>query len=351
MVHLAKPTKTGKPIRRIRHHQDERLLATDLNADMAYEAMLRRLHLRGLHDTWGVALGLRLVRGKDGKAALVTPGLAYDCLGRELLLPVGTALEAPTRPPEYAGLSLAYDLTVRYTLLQAQSSPQARADFCLQPPNQDLNFRWALAGALNHPAAAWLAESIRLGEEVPLGRFILDAKGTLSQPDYRFRRNARPLLRPHLALNSVLPAWQAKHEQVDESTNLLVCATFDASINTPEGGFSQDTHYFVRLLPSAGLAALLARGALLGPLTSVSNPSYSGFSVRVSFGLVNANQDQQLKLLSEIDTEMRATRLLWVGAEPVTGCTPSFSQIYSGYGHLVMVLNAQAMTALTYFGM
>ena len=54
----AKPTL--KSIRRIRHRQDERLLATDLNTDMAYEAMLRRLHLRSLHDTWGVALGLRL---------------------------------------------------------------------------------------------------------------------------------------------------------------------------------------------------------------------------------------------------------------------------------------------------
>ena len=27
-----------------------------------------------------------------------TPGLAYDCLGRELLLAVGTALKAPERP-------------------------------------------------------------------------------------------------------------------------------------------------------------------------------------------------------------------------------------------------------------
>ena len=344
-------TITRKPVQRVRHHQDERLLAADLNADMAYEAILRRLHLRGLHDTWGVALGLRLARGQDGKSVLVTPGLAYDCLGRELLLAVGIAMDAPARPAGFAGTPLVYDLTVRYVDLDTKSSHQASADFCQQSPDRGLDFRWALAGPANHPASAWLAQNIRLGEEVPLGRFILGANDTLNQPDYRFRRNARPLLRPHLAVNSVQPVWQVGYEQVDEKTRLLRTATFTASINTPEGGFSQDTHYFVRLLSGEGLSSLMAGGKLLGPMTSLYNPTFSGFSVRVTFGLVNTNSRERRELLDELSVEMGVTRLLWLGSEPVTGCTPGMRRIFSLHDRLVKILSARAITAMTYFGM
>lgn len=345
----AKPTL--KSIRRIRHRQDERLLAADLNADMAYEAMLRRLHLRGLHDTWGVALGLRLARGKDGKAALVTPGMAYDCLGRELLLADGFALQAPTRPSGYAGAALAFDLTVRYADIVKDSPSSSGAGICPPPPNRGLAFRWALAGPTNHPASALLAQGIRLGEEVPLGRFILDPNNMLSSPDYRFRRTARPLLRPHLAMNSVLPSWQILEGQAGAQPSLQQSATFTAVIGTADGGFSQDTHYFVRLLPSDSLASLLAAGTLLGPLTSVSAPSSTGFSVRVSFGLLPAELEEQIALIKQLEAGMLFSRLLWLGAEPVTGCTPSFAQIYITYSPLFLLLQIQSISAMTYFGM
>ena len=341
---------TQKPIQRIRHHQDERLLAADLNADMAYEAMLSHLHVRGLHDTWGVALGLRLAVGTDGKAALVKPGLAYDCLGRELHVAEGIALMAPVRPAGNAGASLVYDLTVRYVDPQAKSPRQGSVDFCQQPAIRGLDFRWVLAGPVNHPASAWLAQGIRLGEEVPLARFILNSNGILSQPDYRFRRNARPLLRPHLAVNSVQPAWQADYEQVDDHTRLLRTATFTADINTQAGGFSQNTQYYVRLLSGAGLATLLAFGDLLGPLTSIYNPSSSGFSLRVTFGLVNTDPKLRQDLLAALSTEMEQARLVWMGAEAVTGCTPDVKQIFALRNRLMMILDARAITAMTYFG-
>jgi hypothetical protein len=318
---------------------------------MAYEAMLRRLHLRGLHDTWGVALGLRLARGKDGKAALVTPGMAYDCLGRELLLADGFALQAPTRPAGNAGAALAYDLTVRYVDIVKDGPSSDGADYCPPLPNRGLAFRWALAGPTNHPASSLLAQGIRLGEEVPLGRFILDPNNMLSSPDYRFRRTARPLLRPHLAMNSVLPSWQILQGQGGAQPSLQQSATFTATIGTVDAGFSQDTHYFVRLLPSDSLASLLATGTLLGPLTAVSAPSSTGFSVRVTFGLVKASTQKVGELLSAIDAGMASTRLLWLGAEPVTGCTPSFAQIYTTYSQLYLLLQIQSMSAMTYFGM
>lgn len=345
----AKPTLQS--IRRIRHRQDERLLASDLNADMAYEAMLRRLHLRGLHDTWGVALGLRLARGQDGKAALVTPGLAYDCLGRELLLAEGFALPAPARPAGFAGAALAYDLVVRYAEAATDRPASPGAGVCPPPPNRGLVFRWALAGPADQPSAALLAQGIRLGEEVPLGRFILDANDRLSAPDYRFRRTARPLLRPHLAFNAVQPAWQAVYEQVDDSTSRLTSATFTAAISAVDGGFSQNTHFFVRLLPSDSLASLVASGRLLGPLLSISNPGASGFSARVSFGLLQADPASRGELLKDIDAGMASTRLLWLGAEPVAGCIPEMAQIVFIYMPMLTILQLQSITPMAYFGM
>jgi hypothetical protein len=57
------------------------------------------------------------------------------------------------------------------------------------------------------------------------------------------------------------------------------------------------------------------------------------------------------ELLSAIDAGMASTRLLWLGAEPVTGCTPSFAQIYTTYSQLYLLLQIQSMSAMTYFGM
>ncbi len=338
-----------KMIQRVRHHPEERLQASDLNTDMAYEAMLRRLHLRSLHDTWGAALGLRLALRNDGKAVLVAPGLAYDCLGRELLLTVSTALDAPLRPAGAQGQSLVYDLTVRYVEIDSKQRRDSGGDLCMTTNELGLDFRWALAGEGNSPAAEWLSEGIRLGEEVPLGRFILDAQDTLSGPSYLHRRNAHPLLRPHLASNIVQPEWQAEIEKVDDFTNILKSATFTSLINTAVGGFSQDTHYFVRLLPTTPLQTLQESGKLIGPLVSISNPTYQNFSLRVTYALHDdpANEsDVLVLLLREIDH----TRLLWLGAEPVTGCTPGMTQIYTVYGYLALNVTSLWTTALKLFG-
>lgn len=332
-------------IQRVRHHQEERLQASDLNADMAYEAMLHRLHLRGLHDTWGAALGLRLARRNDGKAALVSPGMAYDRLGRELLLKVSTALDAPVRPAGSQGQALVYDLTVRHLDVDPKKPVPDGGSLCTIIPGLGLEFRWVLAGEVTSQAAQWLADGIRLGEEVPLGRFILNDQDLLSQPSYAHRRNARPLLRPHLAADTVLPAWEADYEQVDEFTTILRSATFTAEINTTNGGFSQDTHYFVRLLLTAELKSFLEDGKLIGPLVSISNPDYLGFTVRVSYALL-ADPVEQTSLLQKVGSEMEQTSLLWLGAEPVTGCTPGTTQIYTIYGFLAINLASQWTLAI-----
>ena len=44
-------------LQRIAYHEGQLLSARDLGDDAAYESRLRGLHVRGLHNTWGVAPG------------------------------------------------------------------------------------------------------------------------------------------------------------------------------------------------------------------------------------------------------------------------------------------------------
>jgi hypothetical protein len=64
------------------------LRAADLRDLLELADHQRRRHLRALHDTWGIAAGLRIAETSSG--LVVSPGVAYDRCGRMLVL--GTTL-------------------------------------------------------------------------------------------------------------------------------------------------------------------------------------------------------------------------------------------------------------------
>lgn len=72
----------------------QRLTAADLGGASGYSALLRRLHNRALHG-WGVVLGLAVTGARGARSVQVSPGLALDCTGRELLLPAATEVAVP----------------------------------------------------------------------------------------------------------------------------------------------------------------------------------------------------------------------------------------------------------------
>ncbi len=84
-------------LERLLHWQGETVLADDLNDQQVFEAQLRWWHNR-MHGAFGVSVGLvvREVTGADGEGRFsVAPGVAFDCHGRELILPKGRALGPP----------------------------------------------------------------------------------------------------------------------------------------------------------------------------------------------------------------------------------------------------------------
>jgi hypothetical protein len=71
-------------IARVHYRERQRLTTADLRAEQEYRLALGGRHHLAHHD-WGVVRGLRLVQ--DGSQFLLTPGVAIDACGREIVVP------------------------------------------------------------------------------------------------------------------------------------------------------------------------------------------------------------------------------------------------------------------------
>ena len=67
---------------RLDYVEGSRLLARDLGDTARTEARWQGLHVRGLHDTWGVATGLRLTFTPSRRSLVVGPGAAFIATDR-----------------------------------------------------------------------------------------------------------------------------------------------------------------------------------------------------------------------------------------------------------------------------
>ncbi len=72
------------PVKRLHYFDQQFLREPDFTAEQAYHMRMRRLHNRAFH-TWGIAEGLQL-EGKGTSHVTVTPGIAIDRLGQEMVL-------------------------------------------------------------------------------------------------------------------------------------------------------------------------------------------------------------------------------------------------------------------------
>jgi hypothetical protein len=77
-------------ITRAQFHERQVLRSTDLNVEQAYLIGMRRRHNCGPHS-WGIVRGLRLSL-QDGNLVL-SPGVAIDLYGRELVVPAEVQVE------------------------------------------------------------------------------------------------------------------------------------------------------------------------------------------------------------------------------------------------------------------
>jgi hypothetical protein len=334
---MLRGTQTGTS--RVRYFQGQNLRARDLQDEDAYEARMRGMHIRALHNTWGVALGFEVRINDDGDALLVGPGIAYDCRGREVVSGRSLAIEPPAPPPGSPVDTWWYDLLIRHHDLQALLAGRNPAESCpgtgIRPTEERPAWRWSFAGRADEPApstAPGPAADVRLGEEIPLARARVTAERRVAALDFSQRRNAQGLVRPHITGEQVLALARPLAASI-------LCWT--TQIDTTAGGFSQTPFYQVRLAEYPPLAQLLGQSdeplwlrAVLGPFLSVHAPTRRGFTLEVRFAvsgdfghwpwphIVGDGPEAMSTTAMVVVTPTLPLQVHWLGIEPVGGCPP-----------------------------
>src|SRR5512144_524751 len=119
---------------RVYYRERQRLVTADLRQEQDYLLGLAgRHHLA--HHQWGVVRGLRVVRTAGGGLAL-TPGVAIDGYGREILVPDAVALGAPD-------LKACHALVLYYCEFDAQLWPDRQCED-RPAPRIAQRFAWVL---------------------------------------------------------------------------------------------------------------------------------------------------------------------------------------------------------------
>lgn len=83
--------RSAAPPTRPRYFTGQLLTPADFTAEQDYHVTKHRLHNRGLHG-WGIVCGLEMVAAADGSVT-VSPGIALDRLGREIVVPAAVRLD------------------------------------------------------------------------------------------------------------------------------------------------------------------------------------------------------------------------------------------------------------------
>ncbi|MBE2224859.1 MAG: hypothetical protein IAF02_25185, partial [Anaerolineae bacterium] len=172
-----------------------------------------------------------------------------------------------------------------------------------------------------------VSADVRLGEEVPLARFIISAKGQIvSGPDLSIRRNAQGLVRPHIGTGSNYV------ELKEDFPNL----SFSAKIDTTAGGFNQTPAYFVNVeLPPFILEAFAA--GYIGPFVSIRSPNRNSFwlDVRIAesprdIGLTEGGfaMHSAMRSAAARKNDTPLFKVNWFGIEPNGGCPPEPTFLY-----------------------
>jgi hypothetical protein len=233
------PTRSIAELERIRYRDGQLLTSRDLQDDRDFEALLRWMHTRFLHNTWGIAFGFD-VQLMDPSTLQISSGLAYDCYGRELLVTRAYTIDRPMMGPDEQ-----LDLVIRYKADAEFPNKLDVVAVCqvgVPDPRQGQPIVHAIE---EQPLFFWKRPTeVRIGEEIPLTRMRSDAVGNVTLT-HGVRRNARPSIRPHVGyglavrdITSLVP-WTVILGGVAEPIGSQM------DIDTSEAGFTQTPCYIV----------------------------------------------------------------------------------------------------------
>ena len=305
-------------LERLRYWQGQALLSRDLNDQLTFEAQQRWWHNRALHNAYGVVTGLEVdaLLDENGNQVFddgvpifqVSPGLAYDCFGRELCLQRPKEVRAPEpEPHERKGWTL---------LVSYRPTSELSRGAC--PPCD-------CGPAIEEPDLAWKpTRKVEVTDGVPLatgnydsaegGQFALGAD--LRKPA------ARPLARPIVGNGTTIQgetAWRPWVLGGSSFTPALHTAFhgfgplgIEVTVDTSAAGFTETPCYFASL--QGGLWSRAGRGFVpfvLERITVAAPESFTyslwvpTFSQRQTFGSLN----------SFFSFARRQLYLCWVGVQ------------------------------------
>jgi hypothetical protein len=206
------------------------------------------MHNTALHNAWGVTAGYDFSLSPESdenlaeniwladQALTVHPGIAYDCFGRELILPQAVV---------YARESVhVTETSSRWVLLASyqESGASHNETLCKGSPNST---------AVPLPHLQWRPENeANYGVEVPLLLASLDESGELVVSRYAASR-LHPQARPKMASGKTVPgltAWRPwVVEDVFSSPPEDLAIGMEVDIDTGDAGFQQTPCYFAWL--------------------------------------------------------------------------------------------------------
>jgi len=290
-------TRTPRALpQRIEWFEGSGLTHRDLADAVAHEARMLELHVRAIHDTFGIAIGLTTAVVAGARAVTVQPGLAYGCRGVSLVLYTATTIAAP--PPSVAG-SL-FDLELEAARAQSGCrSPEVDCSGARIPNRDRLHWRAVDDARRCHWDDA--------GDRVHLGRFVRSTAGTLTGPDDGFRRRVRGLVRPHVVSGLTAPGtltWA-------QGTSDLV-----AAIDTSAAGFTTTPVYLATIASPTPWT-----GGLVAPFVSVAQATPTRFNVHVS---IAAKPPALVLLFTQLDLAKELS-ISWTGVENAVGCSGGLS--------------------------
>src|SRR5215467_3714450 len=186
----------NRQLERVQYWQGQTLRSSDFQDIQRIEAQRRWWHNRALHDAYGVYQGMQASEvDKSGTMLItVTPGIAYDCFGRELVLACSASVSLPlVSSPRDQVLTL----LVRYRELDARKETDHRSVVCCLADGPScastVEFVWA--------ADPWTSPA----DGVLLGRLPYRKRRPLRFRPFVAVPPQRPLARPKLGSGTTVP--------------------------------------------------------------------------------------------------------------------------------------------------
>jgi hypothetical protein len=303
------------PFDRVTYREGQRLNARDMENDRLRNAWLRRLHTRYQHNTWGITLGLDVVKTNDNKAVQIKPGYAVDDLGRDILLAETIQLTVPAVVgPESFVLTLSY---------QEDEAFRERIEF------KNVCLGNGLNPMVERPILKWLRpKEVRFGPYVPVVQAVVENGSIQGNLDKRVRRYARPLVRPHIGSGITERGRSGWREWVDSDNQGL---GIELVIDTSEAGFTKTPYYFAILHGDISVETGTATGGnmqktalFLDGLRFVTGVRQDRFIYRI----IRTNHPPTEQLPSAAQAEEREWFITWFGLESNAGCEAPDSQIF-----------------------